>query len=303
MRAGERKQGLRVIKHRSCPTRSRVTDRTIRREPCRDVVRVRGVVEVSLVTRSTSRWRSSKAPVDVALRALHICVRARKWKTSHRTVIEGRTRPRSGRVTLLACRGKSSGNMVRILRTVEISLVAAYTRRRCALVLSVYMALRTEQRLVSTRQWESGGRMIEIGPHPRSRRVALRTGLWKTGSDVVGILRSPEILQVTTYTVRWRALVLTIRMALAAHQGRVRTGECESRERGMIELGSRPGSCRVTLLACCREPRGDVVRVLCPIEIILMTTDAVRRCALEIPANVARGAVEVRVRPRKCKTS
>lgn len=72
-----------------------------------------------------------------------------------------------------------------------------------------------------------------------------------------------------------------------------RQRECSRR---VIELRASPAGQRMALLACCWESAGDVIRILRAVVILLMATDAGAGCPLELAANVARIALEVRVR-------
>lgn len=77
--------------------------------------------------------------------------------------------------------------------------------------------------------------------------------------------------------------------------------ERELRVGVVIECRWRPGCCCVTRLAGCREHRRHVVGILRRRVILHVAVRAVRAGGVEVPANVAVGALELRVGTRKGK--
>lgn len=73
---GQREERLRVVEDGACPTVRGMANRTVGRESGRGVIRVRGLLEIDRVTTGAILRRTCKAPVDVALRALHADVGA-----------------------------------------------------------------------------------------------------------------------------------------------------------------------------------------------------------------------------------
>ena len=96
------------------------------RESTRDVVGIRRPLEVFQVATHASRVRAREVVVivDVALHALHRCMRTRQRESGSR-VVEGRARPRRGAMALLAGLGESSRDVVWIGGSLEVRQVAA----------------------------------------------------------------------------------------------------------------------------------------------------------------------------------
>ena len=96
--------------------------------------------------------------------------------------------------------------------------------------------------------------MIEVRAHPRSGVVALRTGLRKTGLNVIRIGRALEIFQVAADACRvcGSQCVVAIHVALRTLHRRVRPGQRESGGR-VIEGRARPIRRAMALLASLRE--------------------------------------------------
>ncbi len=144
-----------MIEYRPCPRRGRVADRAVRRESCRDVVRVRRLLEICRVTRCAVFRRSGKLAVYVTLIAEQVYVRASQSKARHRVVIERSACPCRRGVALLASRREARRHVIRIFRGVEICLMTIHTSGWRAFVLTVHVALRAHERLVRTGQRES----------------------------------------------------------------------------------------------------------------------------------------------------
>lgn len=83
--------------------------------------------------------------------------------------------------------------------------------------------------------------------------MALRTGGWKSGGNVIRIFRVVEVCLVTSNTIRWCALELSVGVTLIAGQRDVCTSKGEARHRGVIELGARPRRRAMALLTSGRE--------------------------------------------------
>jgi hypothetical protein len=116
--------------------------------------------------------------------------------------------------------------VIRIGGALEIGQVAAHTRGRRQVVVIVDVALGALQRRVRAGQREAGIVVIKGGLRPRSRVVALLTGLRESRTDVVRIRRSLKILQMAVDAVRIRAsqVVIVVEVAQRALQRSMRTG-------------------------------------------------------------------------------
>ena len=178
---GERETRHRVVIESSARPRSRgVALLTGSRETGRYVVRIRGLVEVRLVTTNAGCRRPFVLPVHVTLRAHQRLVRSGQ-RESRCSVIKLRSTPRGGVVALRARGRESSGNVIGIFCIVEISLVTTNAIRWRSFVLSIRMALVACQRYVSTRKSEARhGSVVKLRAHPRGRAVALLASGWKS---------------------------------------------------------------------------------------------------------------------------
>ncbi len=83
--------------------------------------------------------------------------------------------------------------------------------------------------------------VIESGAQPGGSVVAGGTIGGKSRLNVIGITGPFKIFRVATVTIGWRAFELSADMARGAFEGSVRSGESETREFQVIELGAEPG--------------------------------------------------------------
>ena len=127
----QRERSVVVVERRACPRRSVVALRAVGRELSGKVRRVRGVVVIGLMaTYAGVRQRAVIAGCrGVALRARHGRVEAGQRERSV-VVIEGRRGPAGCVVALRAIGWEVAGHVRRIIRTREVSLVAAVAGRR-----------------------------------------------------------------------------------------------------------------------------------------------------------------------------
>lgn len=168
-------------------------------------------------------------------------------------MIESSSVPGGRGVTLLARSGETGRDVVRIRSLVEVCLVTTNASRRCSLVLSVHVTLRTHQRLVCSGQWEPSRGVIELRAAPRCRVMALRARGRESSGNVIRVLRVVEVRLVATDTVRWSSLELSIGVALVAGQRDVSACKSEAGHRGMVKLGADPRRRAMALLAGSRE--------------------------------------------------
>ena len=219
-------------------------------------------------------------------------------------MIEGRTRPGGGVVTLLAGLREARRDVIRIGRALEVFQVAGNAGRVRAgqVVVVIDVALRALHPGVRAGQREAGGRVIEGGAGPRRRAVALLAGLRESGTDVVGIRGALEVLQVTAHAGRVCAgeVVVSIHVALRALHAGVRAGQREPRGR-VIEGGAGPRGRAVALLASLREAGLHMVRIRGALEIFQVAADAGRVCAgqVVVAIHVALRALHAGVRARQ----
>lgn len=226
---------------------------------------------------------------------------AGEHETGHRIVIELGSCPRRCRVALLTRSRETGGDVIGVGGLVEIRLVTTDAGCRCSLVLSVHVTLRAHQRLMSSSQRESGCSVIELRAGPGGGVVALRARGGESGGNVIGVLRVVEVCLVTTDAIRGSALELSIGVALVAGQRQVGARKSEASHRGVVELGAGPCRRAMALLASRGEARSHVIRVHRGVEFLLVTAYAIRRIAMEVPADVACNTFETCVSTGECE--
>ena len=104
----------------------------------------------------------------------------------------------------------------------------------------VDMACRARQRCMCPGQHETGrGIVVEFRAGPLSGRVAQRTGLRKTGSDVVRITAGGKISGMARGAISRRSRKAVVNVTVCARDRRVCPGQWE-RCFGVIELRPQP---------------------------------------------------------------
>jgi hypothetical protein len=124
------------------------------------VVRIRGSLEVGLMAIVARARQSDVLVVDMALSARNRLMRPSQRKLSRRVTEDGRP-PRCGGVARLTVMAEIAQHVVRILRLLEITLMALVAVLKHDLVVAVNVARLTLQRCVGPRQWETCCVMIE----------------------------------------------------------------------------------------------------------------------------------------------
>ena len=266
------------------------------------MIRLRRALEVFQVAAHTSRIRVSQVVVivDVALCALHGCVRPGQRESSSR-VIEGGAGPRRGAMALLASLREAGADVVRIRGALEIFQVAAHAGSVGAgqVVVAIYVALCALHAGVRPGQRESSGRMVEIRAHPCSRGVALLASLREARLHVIRIGRALEIFQMAADASRIcaRQVVVIVDVATRAGNRCVRSGQRKSGG-GVVKGRAIPRSRGVTLLASLRKSGTDVVRIGRALKIFQVAADAgrVRAGQVVVAVHVALSALHAGVR-------
>lgn len=108
-----------VVKRRGGPVRRRMTNLALLRKPCRGVIWIVRALIILEVARYASCVGDVVIPVDMALHALHLCVRASQGK-GRLGMIKRCRLPDRGGVTNLALLRKSRGDMVGIGGSLKI---------------------------------------------------------------------------------------------------------------------------------------------------------------------------------------
>lgn len=169
VRTGKRKTSGCVVERGIGPVRGAMARLTGRGEARGSVGRIiRGAVVV-LVASDASRIGAGQRIValDVALLTLQRGMKAGQWEAGS-GVIEGAAAPGGRIVTVLAACRKTCRKVWRIVRVVEIGLVATDARSIGAgqVVVPVYVALLALQRRMRSGERKAGSGVIEGGASP-----------------------------------------------------------------------------------------------------------------------------------------
>lgn len=169
MRAGEREARAIVIEIRRLPGIVRMACTALLRKTRGHVIRIRGILEISLMARETIFRSSGKAAVHVTLSAIDCLVGAQQWKTRSAVIKAAEIshtgkRPAGNRaaVALLTTQRKSGKLMIGIRGCLIIRLMANAALQRqinklgCALL---GMTVITSHMLMPAQQWKAGGLM------------------------------------------------------------------------------------------------------------------------------------------------
>lgn len=211
-------------------------------------------------------------------------------------MVEGRAQPGCRRVAERTCRREARGNMVGTICGLIIRLVAAITVGWQGGVIVVYMTIRARDLGVSARQWEGSVVVVKAGRRPRGGAMADVTLLRKAPRDMVRIIRVLIIRQMATHTCRTGEAKVSVRMALAALHGRVKTSEWPTCRR-VIERGRGPVRGAVAHFTLLGETCRDVTRVVRSLVILQVTAHAGRIGKVEVPVHMAQRTLHLLVRP------
>lgn len=150
--------------------------------------------------------------------------------------------------------------MVRVIRVLKVGKMTRHARSVGQTVIGVRVALAALQGSVRPGQRPARGRVIECGRRPRGCVVTDFTLLRETRRDVIRIVGSLEILQVTTHASRIADVVVSVQMTLRALHARVGPGQREAGLR-VIERCRHPCRRAVAHLALLRDARGGVIGI------------------------------------------
>lgn len=172
VRTGQR-EDCTVIERRRAPATGRMAKRAIGWITGRCVRRIRGAVEVCLMTSEAIRGRRNVIIVGVALRAGYRGMHARQWVVRIDGVIKLGIRPVGGRMARPAISGKSQLQVGRIVGVRKIRAMAGIALRRSSFVDVIQMTRHAGKRRMRPRQRISRVRqVVELGAKPRVHRVA-----------------------------------------------------------------------------------------------------------------------------------
>lgn len=194
--------------------------------------------------------------------------------------------PTRRRMAECACCGESRSNMVGIVCLLILRFVAAITIGRQGRVVVVDVTIRTSNLGVKTRQRERSIVVIERCRRPPRGAVADIALLWDPRCRVVRVIRILVIRQMATHTGCVGQTVIPIRVTLRALQACMEASKRPTRSR-VIESSRSPVGSAVAHFTLLRETRGNVIRVVCSLEILEMATDARGDGDVEVSIDVA----------------
>ena len=287
-----------VIPRRACPISGRVASLTRSREVSRYMVRVRSGIILWFVTSITCRWGtdiSTCVAGDAGLR----CMRSGEWEGG-RVVVESRRTPRGSAVTRIARMAETIGDVIRILGSGEIGLVAGVAIGRGASVSCGMTDIARSGSMLSGQDKE--GRVGVRGRCPSGCCMARRARMAEIGEHVIGVLPVLEIGLVACIT-GCGCGDISCRMTRHTSDGSMLSGERECRS-AVIECRRSPGADAMTNRTIMTEAVGEVIWGLGCLESGLVAGVAVTWSTDE-GGQVARGTVEGGVlagqRKRRCR--
>ena len=299
MQARQRESGAVVVERCIQPGRGAVARLAGLGEVRRDVIRVRGALEILQVAGDAGRAVQGVVVVDVAVGTLarRNGVQARQRKAGG-GVVELAIGPQHRVVTLLARRGETR---VRHRRggIVIVGLVTADARCVGDAVVVVDVAVRAlpwRHHMVA-RQRKSRFRVVKRCRLPSRSVVAHLAGLREPALHMVGIRRVLEVLQMTRHASRRRDVVVVVHVTVRAlpwrHGVHARQWEVHRR---VVETGGLPGGGRVARLASLGEAPGHVIRIGRALKVLQMARHACSAVQGVVIVDVTVGALTRRHR-------
>ena len=184
----------------------------------------------------------------MTLSALRAGVRAGQWKAG-RSVVEGRSSPRDGRVTNGTVCWKFCLHVIGIRCAVVILHMTAGTGATRQGVVVVHVTLTALQIRVSKRKREANGVVVEIRGLPGAGGVTHLACLRKIQRDVVGIVRLLIVREVAAAAGGGSTFESISRVAGGAVKACMHACQREAGELQVIEANSKPVIETVALLA------------------------------------------------------
>lgn len=267
--------------------------RALLREAAAGVVRLLGLVEVGEMAAVAGLRRAGELAAHVAGGAFHAGVLAREGEFALAVVKLG-AGPGGCGVAVRALLAELAGGMVRVLRLPEIRHVAAVTRHRDARKLSSCVALGAVCRGVFSGEREARLGVIKRRALPLRRGMAARAVHGEAGCGMVRRLGALECLAMAVRAVAGRCGESPRNVTARAGRAGVGAGQFEAAQ-FVVELRALPLRGRVARFTLGGEVALAVVGVGGLIEVGLVAAGALGRCAGELAADVATGALRIRV--------
>jgi hypothetical protein len=268
VRSGQRKLGCVMVERRRCPIRRWVALRAIMVEIAGNVIRVRRLLEISLMALVTVCIHQLIVATNVTWLALRGNVRSGQRKLGC-VMVERRRCPIRRWVALRAIVVEITGNVIRVRRLLEIRLVALIAVRIRQLIVAARVTRLALSRNMRPSQRKLGCIVIECCSRPIRCCVTLRAIMVEIAGNVIRVRRLLEISLVALIAIRISQLVIAAGMAWLTLRGNVCTRQ---REQGgvVIERCRCPIGSRMTLRTIMVEVPSNVIRIRCLLEIHLM---------------------------------
>lgn len=247
------------------------------------VIRIRGILKISLMARETIFCSAGKAAVHVTLRAGCRRVRANERK-SGTAMVKRRRLPGVARVACAALLRKARSHVIRICGIPKISLVAREAIFGRTGEAAIHVAPRAVHRRMRTTQRECCQVMIKIRRRPGVARVTNLAVLREVAGHMIGIrgvLKISLMARETIFRSSGKAAVHVtlpaIDRLMGAHQGKTRSAVIKAAE--ISRTGKRPAGNRaaVALLTTQRKPGKLMIGICGRLIIRLMANAALQR--------------------------
>lgn len=300
MRARKWKARAVVIEVRRPPGITVMASQTIMWIIAGHMIRIRGVLKIRLMARKTIFRRAGKTAIHMTLGAINGIMRTQQWKCCT-AMIEGRRFPGIHGVTLRTRMRKICRHVIRISRTLKISLMTGKTIRRGAGETIVGVTLIASDRGMCPEQRKARFVVIISRRSPRVIVVANLAVFGKIAGDVIRVRRILKIVLMAGETIFRRADKTAIHMALRAINAIMRPQQWK-RCAVMIEGRWFPDIHGVTLRTGVREIRRSMIRIGRALKVGLMARKAFSRGAGETIVHVTLIASDCRMRTEQRKT-
>ena len=211
-----------------------------RRESGRNVIRIRGLLEISQMAAHAIHRSAGELATHVALSTGHGHV-----STSERErrlgVIELGAEPLRGRVAEGTGGGEPGRRMIRVRGLLEIGQMAPHAIHGRASELPTHVALSASHGHMGASEREFGrGIVIELGAEPLCGGMASSASSGKGGRRVIGVRGLLEIGQMAAHTIHGGAGEVIVCVTLAACRGRMGASQRELGRRIVVELRASP---------------------------------------------------------------
>ena len=241
VRSGQGEPSCAMVEGRRCPVCRGMALCTIMVEISRDVVWIRRLLEVRLMTLVAIAVHQLVIPVRVARLALRCYVGTCQWESCS-AVVKCRCIPIRGRVALSAIMVEIPPHVVWIRRLLEVCLVTLIAVVIHQLVVPIGVARLALRCHVGTCQWKSCCAVVKCRCIPIRSRVALSAIMIEIPDHMIWVRSLLEVRLMTLVAIAVHQMVIPVRVARLALRSYVRACQGEGRC-AMIKCCVRPVSC------------------------------------------------------------